>query len=154
MTDAGLCIDCGKRPQPARRDGEPGTHHRCNPCARVWLARRARRRALLDGEWGYTGGPFGRVCETCNRTVPEGEWVFRIGPDPDGGPVLCWDCAVDAGYARALASAAPAPAYPAIGEPDPVHSRARGCGSLHGDPGSARDARGCGGGAALPAALR
>ena len=107
MTDAGLCIDCGKRPQPARRDGEPGTHHRCNPCARVWLARRARRRALLDGEWSYTGGPFGRVCETCNRTVPEGEWVFRIGPDPDGGPVLCWDCAVDAGYARALASAAP-----------------------------------------------
>ena len=111
MTGAPLCIDCGKNPQPARRDGEPGTHHRCDPCARVWLASRTRRRALLDGEWCYaarSSARGARACGTCSRSVPPQEWAFRLGHDPDNGaPVLCWGCAVGSGYVDALSSAAP-----------------------------------------------
>lgn len=105
-----MCIDCGERTQPARHDGDPGTHHRCDPCARVYLRRRELRDRLTGGRWSFFA-PFGEpgaTCTQCEAEIPYRRAFFRFGADPEaGGDTCCWACAIDAGWLARLNAAAP-----------------------------------------------
>ena len=108
MTDAAapLCIDCGKNPQPARHDGEPGTHHRCDPCARVYLRRRELRRRLLGGRWTFFALPEPIRCTQCGSEIDAEVLLFRLGAT-DTGDTCCLDCADACGWRSALLESAP-----------------------------------------------
>ena len=97
------CIDCGRNPQPARHDGEPGTHHRCDPCAQIYLRRRRLRRRLLDGQWLYVASPVPVRCSAeCGTDVEPGALFFRLGED-----AVCSSCAAASGWVEAIERAVP-----------------------------------------------
>ncbi len=103
---ASLCVECGERPQPARHDGEPGTHHRCDPCARRYLRRRDLRRRLLSGPWTFAGWPDPVPCIECGSDVPLGVLHFRLGKLPaveDRRESICRPCMAGTEGLRAIA---------------------------------------------------
>ena len=108
MTDTAtpLCIDCGKNPRPARHDGEPGTHHRCDPCAREYLRHRELRRRLLSGRWMFFPLPEPIRCTQCGSEIEAGMLFFRLGAT-ETGDTCCLDCADASGWRSALLESAP-----------------------------------------------
>ena len=123
-----MCIDCGERPRPARRDGKPGTHHRCDPCARIYLGRRTLLRQLKTGPWLYLMQPVTVRCAECARAVPPGCAYFAFlpktapasaapgPPRPRSRPAprydferpVCWECVRDSGWLEQVRESAPA----------------------------------------------
>ena len=103
-----LCVECGKRPQPARHDGERGTHHRCDPCARRYLRRRDLRRRLLSGPWTFAAWTDPVRCVECAGDVPAGALYFRLGPvAAEDGERVCTSCMAGTGGLRAIAESVP-----------------------------------------------
>ena len=106
---AGLCIDCGKAPQPPRRRGEPETphHHRCDPCHQVYNRRQELRRSLCDtvGLF-YASSSSSDVCSECEGDIPAGEYRFGFALT-DANRWCCVDCAAAARFEIAPAAAVP-----------------------------------------------
>ena len=114
MEGVPLCRDCGRNPQRfPRHDGEPGTNHRCDPCARVFLRRRKLRRRLLYGEWTYAAELDPVRCSECAAHVKPGDLFFRLGAAARAregvGAVVCFDCSHDSGWAAHVAQTSAAP---------------------------------------------
>ena len=114
MDDVPLCIDCGRNPQRfPRHDGEPGTHHRCDPCAGVFLRRRDLRRRLLNREWTYAAELEPVQCSECAAHVKPGDLFFRLGAAARAREgvraVVCFDCSHDSGWAADIAQISAAP---------------------------------------------
>ena len=103
-----LCIDCGVRPQPARKDGEPGTHHRCDPCAKQYLQRRHLRHRLLSGPWSYAAAAEPRRCVECVGDIPRGKGYFNLRPlTEEGWEPVCTPCMAGSGGIRNIVDSAP-----------------------------------------------
>ena len=73
---AGLCVACGGRPQPARKDsGDHPTHHRCDPCWRRYRALKALRQTMLHCTgWKFTAAGSAAACEVCGAEMRAGEF--------------------------------------------------------------------------------
>ena len=102
-----LCIDCGRNPQPPRHDGEPGTHHRCDPCARIYLRRRSLRHRLCTGPWGFAAQPDAVTCSECDAAVPPGACFYRLGGMH--GAAVCSECVRASGWAAEIERAGSTP---------------------------------------------
>ena len=99
--DAGpLCIDCKRNPQPARRDGKPGTHHRCDPCHQAHERREGLRTRLSDGQWFYLTLPQTKRCAYCAADVQPGTLLFLFD-----SVTCCHGCAADSGWKAAAVDA-------------------------------------------------
>ena len=96
-----LCIDCGCPVSPVRRDGEPGRHHRCDPCFRAWARRRNTRRRLDRGPWTFWPGAEGDCCSDCGAQIPARRMRFLFGEGGDKER-LCDKCVKESGWLERL----------------------------------------------------
>ena len=103
---SGLCIDCGKRPQPPRPDGEAGTHHRCDPCRDVYDRRVELRRLLSDTDGlTYTVGAPDTKCSHCGAYIgTEFHYAYPVPESVYMGCMVCHRCAQDARFEIAPAA--------------------------------------------------
>ena len=103
MTTAERCVTPGcANPRPPRRDGKPGTHHRCDDCHQK--GRRDLCRVLVTGRWVFAAQPDPAQCSQCVSPIPPGAVFFRFG---ESGPTCCRDCATDCGWQAELYRASP-----------------------------------------------
>ena len=106
---AGLCIDCGEAPQPARRAGEAKTpkHHRCDPCRRVYGSRQELRRLLCDtNHLHYVADVPDAVCSWCGQPIAIDVFHYSY-PAPEPATSLrraCDRCVHDARFEIAPAA--------------------------------------------------
>ena len=96
---AGLCVACGKNPQPPRKDsGDSPTHHRCDACWPHYQQLKNLRERMLDGEgWILTTTGKARSCKLCGEAIAYNEYSIlttRIE--------ACFYCVEACGFNEAL----------------------------------------------------
>ena len=97
---AGLCVACGKNPQPPRRDsGDSPTHHRCDDCWPHYQQLKNLRDRILDGEgWMLTTTGKARSCELCGEAIAYNEYSILTTRGIDS----CFYCVEACGFNEAL----------------------------------------------------
>ena len=93
-----MCVACGERPQPARKDsGDHPTHHRCEECWRVYQGRRNLRDRILkrDG-WSLGFERRDRHCSLCGMAIPPLHFAIKAEE------AFCLSCVEACGFYEAM----------------------------------------------------
>ena len=96
---AGLCVACGRNPQPPRKDsGDSPTHHRCDACWPHYQQLKNLRDRILDGEgWMLTTTGSARSCKLCAEAIAFNEYsILTTRID------ACFYCVEACGFKEAL----------------------------------------------------